>query len=279
MPDTPYSEYYKRRMNNQLTNHSNVNSNSQIKPLKTYSPYEDYSRKKHNRLNKLILSILISMFIIAFIGLVMYLPDSPISLIIISCFGILLGFIILMIFHKLYEHSIAKSNRIFILFVVYLLLGINMVLGTKTYSIEWAFLGFFIASVIIYDAKIDSRFLILPSLLLLSYIPFLLIGKFNVLAETIAIYVYYFLVCGVILQIIENIRKTENRLDFDNFVKGMLKEFDWVVPTIFTGLAGISAIIASRFYEIDLIKYTSIYSFIVCLIIYSISLIKPDNSN
>ncbi|MEK6800968.1 MAG: hypothetical protein AABY05_03470 [Nanoarchaeota archaeon] len=113
-----------------------------------------------------------------------------------------------------------KSKKHFkpqiILLFCYITIIINMLLGERFYSLEWAFLGFILISIIFYLVKIDSRFLIFPALLLLITLPFLLLFKQQAIAETIAVYVYYFLVVGVILQIIEHFKKTENSLSFNN---------------------------------------------------------------
>ncbi len=229
---------------------------------------------KENKINKAILLVLVLLFIVSFIGLVIFLPKSNISLIVIIGFGIILLFIILTLLHKLYERSVVKTHPALLIFIVYALLTINIILGMKVYSPEWAFLGFIIATVIIYDSRMDSRFLILPALLLLAYIPFLLIGKFNTLAENIAIYVYYFLVCGIVLQVIEHIKHITNTVSFDEFAKGALKELDWIKAVVITGIISISIIIANRFYEWQLLKWTSVYLFAVCLIVYLLSTIE-----
>jgi len=56
---------------------------------------------------------------------------------------------------------------------------------------------------------IDSRIAAAVALILLSSIPFLLIGKKEHLAETMAIYAYYFLVITVITQIREYMRESK----------------------------------------------------------------------
>lgn len=72
-----------------------------------------------------------------------------------------------------------------------------------SYTIEWAALPFLAAAAIFFFSRVDSRFLILPAILLLSYCPFLLVYGLEALAEDIAIFVYYFLVFGVLLQFLE----------------------------------------------------------------------------
>jgi hypothetical protein len=279
--DINYSEYYRRKMQKQFSkpacpeapksNSIQAPQKLKIQPLK---PHQSIHIAREKRVNKAILLVLILLFIISFIGLVAFLPKSNISLIVIIGFGIILLFIILTLLHKLYEKSVMKTHPALLISIVYALLAINIILGIKLYSVEWAFLGFIVATVIIYDSKMDSRFLILPALLLLAYIPFLLIGKFNTLAENIAIYVYYFLVCGVVLQVIEHIKNITNTVSFDTFAKGALKELDWIKAVVVTGIISISIIIANRFYEWQLLKWTSVYLFTICLIVYLLSTIE-----
>ncbi|MCG2718774.1 MAG: hypothetical protein L6408_08080 [Nanoarchaeota archaeon] len=90
---------------------------------------------------------------------------------------------------------------------------------TNWMSVEWEFLFFITAAILFGFFKIDSRILILPAILTLAFIPFLLIIKNQALAETLAIYVYYLLVVGVILQIVEYKRKSKNKLDLEILLK------------------------------------------------------------
>jgi hypothetical protein len=74
------------------------------------------------------------------------------------------------------------------------------------------FVIYFILSAIL---RFDSRMPIVAALLLLITTPFLLnAGKFG-LADTTAIAAYYFLVTGVLLQLIEYIREKRNDVDAD----------------------------------------------------------------
>lgn len=279
--DIPYSQYYKERMHEQFPNQINQDSQIQqklnFKPLHPESNHFQKTNKKSNK-SILLLGILIILLSLSFLSLLVFLPKSNLSSIIIACSGIIVLFLIMALLHKFYERSIIKTHPAMIIIFLYIILTINMILGLKIYSIEWAFLGFTIATGIAYDSKIDSRFLILPSLLLLGYIPFLLIGKYNSLAENIAIYVYYFLVCGIFLQVIEHIKKTNNSLNFNVFSKGMIKEFDWVKICILTGIISIIIIISNRFYELTLLKWSSVYIFTLCLIMYLLSTINEKTT-
>jgi hypothetical protein len=269
-----YSQYYKEKMNNQFNNHL-----PHIPPKQNYKSLnqETIARSNSNKKSKANLAILIILTILltlSFASLLIFLEKNQINLIIIASLGIILLFLILSFLHRVYEISLLKTHPAMLMIIIYTLLLINMILGTKIYSIEWAFLGFIISSIIIYDSEIDSRFMLLPALLLLGYLPFLLIGNFNEIAETTAIYVYYFLVCGVVLQITENIRKTINIVNFETFSIGVLKEFDWINISIFTGIISISVFIISRFYEISLVKWTSVYFFILSIFIYFLGSLK-----
>ena len=120
--------------------------------------------------------------------------------------------------------------------LLYFLIGINMFFGTHSYSIELAFIGFILLAVVFYFLNIDPRFLILPALLLLSFVPFLLTIKKSVLAENIAIYVYYFLVVGVIMQFIEVIKKKEPKIDFSVIMKYIYGKVRWISFFILFGI-------------------------------------------
>ncbi|MBI2632363.1 hypothetical protein HYW75_05140 [Candidatus Pacearchaeota archaeon] len=147
------------------------------------------------------------------------------SMLIASFFILCSLFFTILFAHKLYEKSIHHLNPLFVLSLSYSIIIANMLLSPEIYSLEWAFLGFLAITVVFYDFKIDSRFLILPALILLGYIPFLLIGAQKEIAETIAVYVYYFLVVGVGLQIVEYYKKAQNSIDFEKFIEKFKGEF------------------------------------------------------
>jgi phosphoglycerol transferase MdoB-like AlkP superfamily enzyme len=100
------------------------------------------------------------------------------------------------------------------LYAIYFLIVVNMYLGTKLYSISWAAAGFGIAAVLFCILKIGSRYLTLPAILLLASCPILLILKKETLAETAAIYVFYFMVSGVLVLFAENILKNKKLPEF-----------------------------------------------------------------
>ena len=70
-------------------------------------------------------------------------------------------------------------------------------------SIEWLFLPFVLSGLIFYFFRIDSRYFILSAVLLLGLCPFLLIYGLEKNAEATATYIYYFLVIGILLRILE----------------------------------------------------------------------------
>jgi len=189
--------------------------------------------------------------------------------------GFILGligiFLILIPTYHYYQKSIHKINPRTILTIGYALLFLNIVLQIQYYTVEWAFLIVILVAVLFYDFKIDSRFFILPALLLLAYIPFLLYGRLNALAEIIAVYVYYFLVMGVILMIIEHYKNTSLKLDFDVLSRKLLHENFWITAVIVLGIISTLAIVLNRFYSIEFWKWTSVYLFFVSLALYFIS--------
>ena len=224
--------------------------------------------------------IFIAMIILfIFVNITVLSSDNQILVFISSLFILAVIFLILTLIHKSYQKATNKLHPFSILLIVYLILITNITLQTQLYSIEWAFLAFIVCAVIFYDFKIDSRFMILPALLLLTYIPFLLIGKYNQIAETTAIYVYYFLVVGVATQLAEHIRQKQSALDFNSTMKTIIKKAPWITIINLTGMFIIGIILLEKFYNItflDLVfwKYTGIYLFILWLIFYSISITK-----
>ncbi len=223
---------------------------------------------------KILLFILGILIICSWISLLYFLNETKYFWIVLVLGIIVAVFFILFLFHSLYERYLRKINPFIIVSFIYLFLIVNMILGTKVYSIEWAFLGFVIGAVVFYDSFVDSRFLIFPALLLLGYVPFLIIGKQNALAETIAVYVYYFLVAGIGLQFAEYIKKAESRFDFDRFMRTFLRESNWVFLVVASGIISASIIVLNRFFEIEFLKWTSVYVFFVMFIFYIISAVR-----
>ncbi|MBS3092599.1 hypothetical protein J4466_04230 [Candidatus Pacearchaeota archaeon] len=205
--------------------------------------------------------------------------DNENNLFAISSFILILAivFLGLLLLNKYYNKLIVKLPSALILFASYLILVLVIFFGSRLFSIEWAFIAFIISAFLFYDTKIDSRFLISPALIILGYIPFLLISKQNAVAETAAIYVYYFLVAGVGLQIAENIKKYENSFDFDKFIKEFLKKRKLIVfALIITGFIAIDISLINRIKSLELWKWTSIYIFIIALVFYWISELKQE---
>lgn len=287
---TPYSEDYKRRMNEYFSRREgrvNVSSDNSSQARISAQPVLFAGDLKHNpkqdneksedrnkKLDAGILTGLIILFLVLSFSLLYTIPKNPTLWGIILAFCVMAVFFFLFIFHKTYEKIIQSISAEIVLKTTYLLLIINMILsGYSVYSVEWAFLVFLIAAVIFYDSKIDSRFLIFPALLLLGFIPFLLIGKQNDLAEKIAIYVYYFLVVGVGLQIVESIKKDKFFLEFSSYIRNIIHGKYLGESMIFLGCVSIILIIINKFSEIEIWKWASIYVFSVLLIFYLISLI------
>ncbi len=209
-----------------------------------------------------------------------FLPSSA-AIISIEAFSLLiLVSILLFLVHKIYEKTLEKINCIMVLAIVYAVIIANSIIGIRYYSIEWAFLVFALAGVIFYDFRIDSRFMVLPALLLLGYVPFLLIGKQDKIAETAAIYVYYFLVIGIAMQFAEYIKKNELKFEFDIVAKKFLLRIKWTNLLILFGLANIGIILLNRVKYLELEKWTLIYIYVLILIAYaSASFIKKNIRN
>jgi len=286
---TPYSEYYKRKMQEKFSSNNSglrkLNSieNSDRSKNKTLPRNEFFEERAVKPLHKkdillaLGLAILVVLFIISLIALVLFLPKTDFYPYILTGFIVISIFLFLLFFYKTYEKLIVKINPVVLMLIVYIFLSVNMYLANGFYSVEWAFLGFVVGAVVFYDARIDSRFLILPALLLLGYVPFLLIAKQNAIAETIAIYVYYFLVVGVGLQLVEYVTKINNYLDFESAMARFFRK-DWGGITIIMGLIAIGFTVLNRFREVEIWKYSFIYLFVVSLVFYFISIIKPGEN-
>lgn len=206
-------------------------------------------------------------FLVLIISLFLLYKNSLMVLIII-----LIGvFLLLFLFQKKYDIWITNVSKTKILVLTYIILALNMILGMKVYSVKWAFLGFVISAVMLYDSKIDSRFLMFPALLLLGYIPFLLIGIQKEIAENVAIYVYYFLIIGIILQIIEYSKKTQNSIDFNKFIETFINKEKTLSMLSIWGVITVAIIILNRFHSVELFKWSSVYIFVLLLVFYAIS--------
>lgn len=271
MAYTPYSNVYKKKMDSTFVKHQPVKENIQ-EPKKEQTRKIIYHETKQSKVhNNKTLDYILYIIGIIVLGILIWfvIKDRTKSLYIFISI-IILFFILFYFLHRKYEKIIHIANLRLVLSIVYILIIINMILGARYYSVEWAFLGFLIVAVIIYDSKIDSRFLILPALFLLGYVPFLLISKYNALAETIAVYVYYFLVVGVVLQFIEYIAKKDILLEFDVVIKEQMTGLNWMIVAIIIGIIEVFIIIANRFYNLEIWKYTVLYFFIIAMIFYAI---------
>jgi hypothetical protein len=184
-------------------------------------------------------------------------------------------FLGMILVNKSYSGLKQKISQYYIIIITYLFLSGAMVFGGlvySLYSVEWALLGFLLGSMFFYDFKIDSRFMILPAILLLGYIPFLLIANYSTLAEIMAVYVYYFLVCGIVLQIMEYVGEKRELFDFDGLTRWMNKQKTLIsVFLIIAGFIVIDLSLINRIKSLELLKWTSVYLFIVIFIFYLLS--------
>ena len=283
-----YTDDYKKRMNKVFGENASSQPVKSVKPASSLKNNEksqeikesresiDSVRIKKRKTDLTLLILLLGGFFLFSSFLLFFYSDNSLVWIMIIGVALIGIFAFLILFFKGYEKSLEKTNPVKIVGIVYILLLINMYLGSFLYSVEWAFLGFVVAAVVFYDARTDSRFLIFPALLLLGYIPFLLIGGQNPIAETIAIYVYYFLVVGVFLQVVEHLKESKNSVGFDNLIKKMIYNQYLTEILIFAGIVSVLLIIINRFKEIELLKWTFVYVFAVLLVFYGISLIKKE---
>ncbi len=235
--------------------------------------------KSNSKFYLVLILILLIFEAIKYSALETKIPNISFSIFVVFLFILSLMFFAILFAHRVYEKSTKFIHPSLALAFSYALIIANMFLSPKIYSLEWAFLGFLIIAVIFYDFKIDSRFLILPALILLGYIPFLLIGSQKEIAENVAVYVYYFLVVGVVLQIIEYYKKIQNSIDFNKVIKTfIIKE---KIPSIIPiwGVIIIAIIIINRFRSVELLKWSSVYVFALLLVFYAISYFQEQKQD
>ena len=229
--------------------------------------------------SKSIIILIVLLLVLTLVNLTILSSDNKLVVFVSALFILAVVFLILTLIHKSYQKATNKLHPFSILLICYLIIIKNIALQTQFYSIEWAFLVFIVCATIFYDFKIDSRFMILPALLLLAYIPFLLTGKYNQIAETSAIYVYYFLVVGVAIQLAEHFKDKPTALDFEKTMKIIIRKVPWITLINIAGIITIGIILIDKLYTVTSLhlvfwKYTAIYFFVLCLIFYSISLLK-----
>ena len=252
----------------------------EISPVKINNPQiispqqiPQFQKNKRKFKAKILIFTVLAILIFQIIFLAFYagVSNSVFLVVVVSVFLLAFLFLSLLFAHRVYESSVHKIAPSKVIAFCYTLILANVLLSPKIYSIEWAFLGFLLITVIFYDFKIDSRFLILPALLLLGYIPFLLIGAQKEIAEITAVYVYYFLVVGVALQIIEHCKKTENSIEFDKFIETFISKEKTISLIAVWGVITIAIIIFNRFKSVELLKWSSVYVFVVLVVFYAIA--------
>ena len=155
--------------------------------------------------------------------------------------------------------------------LVFVFLIVNIILSNFFYSIEWAFVMFIVVGILFYLFKIDSRFFILSAIMFLGYCPFLLILKLDVLAEIVAVYVYYFLVVGIILQFIESIKDREFDIDFFDFIGNIKNKLLFFSLIVFTCLSGVVFAVDKLLFSLGSYKWILFYLAILFFVFYVIS--------
>ncbi|MDP2925337.1 MAG: hypothetical protein Q8N99_03120 [Nanoarchaeota archaeon] len=185
-------------------------------------------------------------------------------------------FIVIYFFNDIYLKIINKINPVFRLFLAYLVLVIITSFSNKFLNVNWIFLGFLFTLIIIYDSKINPGFIFISALLLIGYIPFLLIAKEYMIVKNISLYIFYFILIGIIIQIITEKNKGKYELDFKDFIfndhKKDIKAF--LLLTIFLTLI---IMIIDSFYSIELIKTSFIYLMIIFFSLYIIKSIEKKS--
>ena len=136
-------------------------------------------------------------------------------------------------------------------------------------SFELLFLSFVLSGLLFYFFRIDSRYLILPAIFLLWFIPFLLKYKLENAAEATAIYVYYFLVVGIILKFIEFKFNYKANIKFE-LVKNILFDKNIIYFSIFWAIL---FMLSHLFNLSNVSKAISLYVGVTLLIIYCVQFV------
>jgi len=102
---------------------------------------------------------------------------------------------------------------------------------------------FIMAGIIFYGSGIDSRYMVLPALLLLWLCPFLLLYKFSAAAEAAAIYAFYFLVIGVALQFVALRKEPKIKLAFESAAIVFFSKWNLFVGIALVILYGLAVLI------------------------------------
>jgi hypothetical protein len=144
--------------------------------------------------------------------------------------------------------------------------------GWLNVTVEVLLIPFVIAGLISWDYGIDSRFLIVYALLLLWLCPFLLMYKFKDAAEISAIYVFYLLVVGVILQIIETYTSRKVNLELEDS-----KHIFYSGNTLYIGIVCLIVFAIAYFMNVlNIVQAFSIWLGTSCVIIYLTRFLEYD---
>jgi hypothetical protein len=100
-------------------------------------------------------------------------------------------------------HYTLAPTSLFLSSIALLVLIILFEMGSFSFSIDWFFLVYVAIGITFFFSRVDSRFVILYGILLLWFCPFLLSYKLERLAEDLAVFTYYSLIIGVVLQFVE----------------------------------------------------------------------------
>ena len=162
---------------------------------------------------------------------------------------------------------VSKRKIFLVLLVSYLIIGLPILffhLNLFNLSYELLLIPFVINMILYWLYRIDSRFIILNAILFLWLCPFLLVYNYNDLAESMAIYAYYALLTGVLLQIWESWLKYKIRLELSFLGRVLFRRTTLTLGVIWGIVFGISYVIKLR----DLVKVFSLYLCVTLIIIY-----------
>ncbi len=175
----------------------------------------------------------------------------------------------------------SKKEWIFFFIIIMGLISALYASFNGYFSVEWVLLILLISALIFFLFRIDSRFLILGGIVCLSYCPFLLIQQFDAYAETFAVYAYFFLISGVLLQIIELSFKRSKKIDFDKVLSEVIQSKSMLFPLFLFSLVTIFSFLYDEFSDTPYfrsLRFTFLYLTTLCLILNGLVIFYKNKS-
>ncbi|GEM_PF-6687128 len=180
-------------------------------------------------------------------------------------------------YNKVYKKYIYNLPKVNILIGVYILLIINIIIIQIMDNIELGIIGFIIGAIIISYFRIDSRFLVLPVIILLGFNLFLTLKKEDKLIEIITIYTFYFLI-GCAIVIAREIKENKSlELYFEKSFEKFINKY--ITLNLLKIICFITLVITllNIFIDLETLKNSALYLVIITLIIIGWSKLSMRN--